>query len=343
MAAVLPRPVSSLAWTLIDVGSPSVAVAKRDALGTTAHVAIWPPDRLRPALGAVDGELARLDRAASRFRADSEISRIQAHAGVGGVRVSDDLAEVVGVALAAAAWTDGLVDPTVGAALTALGYDRDFVLVDAQQPDLPPMSAAVPGWRSISLDGRMLRVPPGVRLDFGATAKGLGADWAARAATAAAGRGGVLVSLGGDIATGGEAPYGGWPVLIADGPGRTYPAQLVRLTGGAIATSSTTCRRWRRAGRLMHHIVDPRTGQPAAGSWQTVSVAAATCAEANAATTAAVVNGDESVGWLAARELPARLVRHDGTVTRLSGWPGAEGGVLPRRAAQMPCHRPTGG
>ena len=118
------------------------------------------------------------------------------------------------------------------------------------------------------LDGPLLRLPAGTRLDLGATAKGLGADRAVRAAMAAAGSaGGVLVSLGGDIAVGGTAPRGGWPVTVAERPdgGHAPGSQLIRLAGGAVATSSVTCRRWRRGGRELHHIVDPRTGLPADG------------------------------------------------------------------------------
>src|SRR6185437_12385522 len=130
MPGVLPRLAPSPIWRRASVGSRSVAVAEREALGTTARLAIWPPDRLRPALGAVDAEIRTLDLAASRFRPDSEISRVQARADGDVVPISDGLAEVVDVALAAARWTDGVVDPTVGAAIEALGYDRDFVLVD---------------------------------------------------------------------------------------------------------------------------------------------------------------------------------------------------------------------
>jgi thiamine biosynthesis lipoprotein len=347
MAAVTGRrqaPASP--WTAISVGSPAVAVAERHALGTLARVAVWPANCRNQALAAVDAELARLDLAASRFRPDSEICQIQARLDDGSWHVSQSLADVVRVALAAAEWTGGLVDPTVGAALIALGYDRDFVLVGADQTDFPPAQVEVPGWRSISLDGRLLRLPAGIRLDFGATAKGLGADWAAKAAFEASERGGVLISLGGDVASGGEAPQGGWPVLIDDehrpasrpSP-RSYPAQVVRLSAGAIATSSTTCRQWRRAGKQMHHIVDPRTGQPAAGPWQAASVAAANCAEANAAATAAIISGAAAPAWLAARQMPARLVSHEWEVLHVAGWPDTEGGLLTVPPARMPYDR----
>jgi FAD:protein FMN transferase len=347
------------AWNFVNVGSGAVGVAERDALGTTARVAVWPPDGLRTAVEAVDSELERLDLAASRFRPDSEISLVHAAAG-GPVPVSADLAEVIGVALAAARWTGGLVDPTVGGALIALGYDRDFAEL-AARPDGQPLSTAqVPGWPSVRLDGMVLRLPAGARLDLGATAKGLGADWAARAASTAAGRGGVLVSLGGDIAAAGEPPLGGWPVLVADetGPGGRSslgpsPAQVVRVDRGGLATSSITCRQWRRAGRVQHHIVDPRTARPATGPWRTVSVAAASCAEANAAATAAIVSGGDAVAWLAGQGLPARLVGRDGAVRQVGGWPAAGGGLpgppLPRMTAPPPGPaggtgvRPTGG
>ena len=122
---------------------------------------------------------------------------------------------------------------------------------------------------------------------------------------------------------------------MADNPDATEPAltQEVRLTGGAVATSSITCRQWRRGDRLMHHIVDPRTGLPADGPWRTVSVAAATCADANAAATAAIVAGRRAEEWLARARMPARLVSHEGVVLHVGGWPDSEGGRLDVPAA----------
>jgi thiamine biosynthesis lipoprotein len=353
MGTVLPGRPAARGWMLIDMGSAMVAVAERDALGTSARVAVWPPYQLARVLAVVDAELALLDRQASRFREDSEISAI--HRSGGGVHlVSEGLAEALAVALLAARWTGGLVDPTVGGALESLGYDRDFAAVP-HNGGAPGMLTAVPGWRSVRLDGRRLRLPAGSRLDLGATAKGLGADRAASAAAAAMAGGGILVSLGGDIAVAGEAPDGGWPVLVTDeqlpasarparprppGPGvERGPGQVVRLTAGALATSSIVSRRWRRGGRTLHHIVDPRTGLPATGPWRTASVAATYCAEANAASTAAIVAGDQAEAWLAAQGLPARLVAHDGRVRLVAGWPEANGGLVEPPAA---CRRPAG-
>jgi len=247
--------------------------------------------------------------------------------------LGDGLAEAVGVALAAARWTGGLTDPTVGAALVSLGYDRDFAAISQGGeplgiPALAPVPA--PGWPLVRLDGPLLRLPPGIRLDLGATAKGLGSDRAARAVMSATGaEGGVLVSLGGDIAVAGTPPRDGWPVAVAEEPDQAVPSQLVRLAAGAVATSSVSCRRWRRGGAVLHHIVDPRTGHPADGPWRTVTVAAATCADANAASTAAIVAGARAQDWLTTAGLPARLTGHDGRVRRLGGWPADDGAPVP--------------
>ncbi len=332
----MPFPVRAEGWAPVGIGPADTAgvvgavAAERAALGTGARVVAWPPEDLGTALAAVDAELARLDEEASRFRDDSELARVHR----GQVRqLSKGLAEAIGVALAAARWTGGLVDPTVGGALIALGYDRDFASL---APDLVPAEdpGPAPGWRSVTLDGTTLRLPAGVRLDLGATAKGLGSDRAVAAAHAACGRsagryGGILVSLGGDIAVAGRPPIGGWPVAVADSSDAGAPDQIVRLMDGALATSSVTGRRWRRGGRPVHHILDPRTGWPADGPWRTVSVAAASCAEANAAATAAIVAGRGAEEWLASTGLPARLVARDGMARRLGGWPEADGGTLP--------------
>jgi thiamine biosynthesis lipoprotein len=347
------RGLSAPGWAMIDIGTATVGVAERDALGTSARVAAWPPYNLARVLAIVDTELARLDEQASRFRADSEISAV--HRTEGDVHIlSEGLAEAIAVALTAARWTGGLVDPTVGGALEWLGYDRDFAAI-RHGGAMPPQPARVPGWESVRLVGRRLRLPAGTRLDLGATAKGLGSDRAASAAAAAITGGGVLVSLGGDIAVAGEAPAGGWPVLVADEqepvstadprsrrvapvPERS-PGQVVRLAAGALATSSIVCRQWRRGDRMLHHIVDPRTGLPAAGPWRTVSVAAANCAEANAAATAAIVGGNRAPAWLAGQGLPARLVTRDGSVRFVASWPEADGGLV---EAPGTCRMPAG-
>jgi thiamine biosynthesis lipoprotein len=293
--------------------------ARWAALGTQAGLVVSDPLSLGAARRAVEAELDAIDLACSRFRADSELSRLNARGGRP-VRVGPLLLEAVGVALRAAALTDGIVDPTIGRALILAGYDRDFALI----ADAPTRLAAtrVAGWRAVSVDraGSTVRIPRGVRLDLGATAKALASDRAAATAAVAAPGSGVLVNLGGDIAVAGPAPSGGWSVRVADdhrAPPEA-PGQLLSLDSGGLATSSTTVRCW---GPGAHHIIDPRTGLPAVSPWRTVSVAAATCVDANVASTAAIVLGDDAPEWLAARRLPARLVHHDGRVQAVVGWP----------------------
>jgi thiamine biosynthesis lipoprotein len=165
-------------------------------------------------------------------------------------------------------------------------------------------------------------LPRGIVLDLGATAKAFAADRAA-ADLARALDCGVLVSLGGDVAVAGAAPDGGWRIVVGEDHAAADPARdpVVAMGWGGLATSSTTRRRWRRGGRMLHHIVDPRTGDLPAPVWRTVSVAGRDCVMANTATTAAIVLGERALEWLAARKLPARLVGVDGAVRVLGGWP----------------------
>ena len=330
MAILAPSMAGPAAWQPVLTGNEVVAVAERDALGTSARVAIWPPGNLGIACTAVDGVLAGLDEQASRFRADSQLSWLH-RAGGGLFLLGDGLAEAVGVALAAARWTGGLTDPTVGGALIALGYDRDFAAIDPDGGNTPASPVPAQGWQRVELDGRLLRLPPGIRLDLGATAKGVGCDRHAAVMSAAGQAGGVLVSLGGDIAVGGTPPRGGWPVTVADQPeeASSAGAQLVRLTGGAVATSSVTCRKWRHGDSMLHHIIEPATGLPAQGPWRTASVAAVTCADANAAATAAII-GRPASGKLAGRGQapgPAGRPRRPRGMRRR--WPAASGRPLP--------------
>jgi len=296
------------------------------ALGTGAVVLATDEARLGDACLAVAAEVDAIDRACSRFRPDSELTRVNSAGGralpVGGV-----LLDALEAALRAARLTDGDVDPTVGEAVRVLGYDRDFAAVPATGRPLLRV-AAVAGWREVRLDRDrgVVGVPAGVRLDLGATAKALAADRAAAGAAATAGCG-VLVSLGGDIATAGEPPTGGWAVRVTDwhAAGPDARGETVRIHGGALATSSTSVRRWTRGDEQLHHVVDPATGRPAAVVWRTVSVAAATCVDANTAATAAIVRGQRSPAWLRSLGLPARLVRPDGSLVRVGGWPEPEG------------------
>lgn len=299
------------------------------ALGTTVHLLVHAGD-LAAARIALEELLAEVDLAYSRFRSDSELVRLNAAAGPP-AQISPLLARAIEVALTAARRTGGAVDPTVGRALRLIGYDDDFGRIADGSITRAPADlriASVPGWQAVTLDvrRRQIRIPPGVELDLGSTGKALAADLGAAAALRCAPDGGVLVSLGGDLAAAGRAPTGGWRILAAedsDTPADSV-GEVVAIEGGAVATSSTTVRRWHSAdGTPLHHLVDPRTGLPAVSPWRTVSVVADACVDANAAATATIVLGDAGHDWLAATGLPARLVGVDGSIVRLSGWPSA--------------------
>lgn len=237
--------------------------------------------------------------------------------------------DALSAALRAARLTDGDVDPTIGTALIALGYDRDFAQLPARKA--PVVLAAVRGWQAIRVDrhARTVTVPADVKLDLGATAKALAADYAAAAARDATG-GPVLVSLGGDIAVaGGPPPEGAWRIRVADDhrAGIDALGQWIALRSGALATSSTAVRAWSSDGDRLHHLVDPATGWSASSEWRTVSVAAASCLDANIARTAAIIRSRRAPGWLAENGLPSRLVGVDGRARHVAGWP-AEGDDL---------------
>lgn len=162
----------------------------------------------------------------------------------------------------------------------------------------------------------------GVRLDLGSTAKALAADRAAARIATDTG-GGVLVSLGGDVAVAGPAPAGGWAVGVAQESSTPVDRvdQVVAIERGGLASSSTSVRTWRTGGRRVHHIVDPRTGDCAEPYWALVTATGSSCVEANAASTAALVWGAEALQRLALFDQSARLVRRDGTVSVVNGWP----------------------
>lgn len=303
----------------MTAAAPSV---KWRALGTTVVVLAGKPD-LADAAASVRRVLEEIDQACSRFREDSELCRVNA-AGGSPMRVSRLFIRATRCALRAARLTDGDLDPTIGSSIRAAGYDRDFAAIRAGGP---VRFRRAGGWRNIELDDAhsVVRVPSGVELDYGATAKALAADIAAEAAAQEA-SGGVLVSIGGDIATAGVPPLEGWSIRVADDHASTVesPGQTVALRGGGLATSSTTVRRWKRDEVELHHILDPASGRPVAERWRTVSVAAACCVDANIASTAAIVRGERAAGWLERLGLPSRLVDIDGAVRLVGGWPARQ-------------------
>jgi thiamine biosynthesis lipoprotein len=303
-----------------------IASARLRALGTGVVLCVTDPAALPIARRELVRELRAVDLLASRFREDSELRALNRRASER-VRVTPHLFDAVTLAIEVARRTGGLVDPTVGRALRLAGYDRTFVAVRARDGSFLAVSHRSPGWRSVQLDPESLeiRVPFGVELDLGATAKAAAADAAAAAIARITGSG-VLVSLGGDVAVAGPAPAGGWPVRIADHHDTplTSGGPVVAVDSGGLATSGVAARRWPVRGGERHHIIDPRTGSSAITPWRTVTVTGATCVDANAASTAAVVLGADAPAWLGLRGFSARLVRHDGSVEFVGDWPRIE-------------------
>lgn len=313
---------------MVLMADPAFSTTARwRALGTQVELAVTRPALLDAAVAVAQALLERVDRACSRFRADSDLARANAAAGTWTV-VDPLLVDAVAAAVRAAEATAGLVDPALGHAMAAIGYDRDLDDVRAGRVDpasvrLPPAPARPGAWRRIELDpaGRVL-VPQGSALDLGATGKGFAADLMAAEVAFQVGCG-VVVSLGGDVAVAGEPPVVdgrvGWPVDVGD-PG-AGPPQTVLLDGGGLATSSTRRRAWRHGNLLVHHLLDPATGRPVPLIWDEVSVRATSCVDANAATTASMVLGDRAPAWLEREQLPGRLLGHDGRIVLTAGWP----------------------
>lgn len=296
------------------------------AIGTTVSILASDAGQLDVAVDLTRRYLDRLDRAASRFRPDSELSRLNAKAARGDATLplSPMFTGVLEAAIRTAKLTDGLVDPTVGAALQVAGYDADLTIVQGRPSGTTRRQVRPVGWRALRLDTtqRLISMPTGTVLDLGASAKAFAADEIA-AALAAELRGGFLVDLGGDIAIGGALPRDGWSIGVELADGRL--AQTIRSWGQAVATSSTQLRTWRtRDGETAHHIIDPRSGAVADSPWAQVTCCAATALEANAATTAAIVLGVQAPQWLADNKLPALLLAHDGRQIRAAGWPPAQ-------------------
>ncbi len=263
-----------------------------------------------------------IDATCNRFRADSELSRLNASAGAT-LTVSTTLLEALAAAEAAFTVTDGLCDPTVLPALLAWGYDRDYDLIRERTDLIEPDVKGAPGLAALTVDrrARTVSLAPGCQLDLGASAKAFAAD---RIADEIGARGGVVVEIGGDVAVRGTGPDGPWVIGVADRLTITGDEPRVRVTGGGVATSSIATRVWRVGARLVNHIIDPRTGLVADGPYATATVAADRCVIANAFATAALLWGEDAPYRIAQAGWSGRLVRRDGTVEFVGGWPVEE-------------------
>jgi len=288
----------------------------------TGSIATAHDDEFEHARELLNDWLARMDDACNRFRPDSEISRINEHP-MEALFISDAFARALGAALAASRATQGLCDPTVLPALLALGYDVDYdelrgrTEVRRHEPLVPL------GVEAIHFDEpeRRLSLTPGCQLDLGASAKALVADLVA---SDFAGTGGIVVEIGGDVAIRGAGPDGPWAIGISDQLTHYGNEPRIGMTRGGVATSSLTTRTWLADGTRVNHVIDPRTGSFATGPYATASVAADSCVMANAFATAALLWGEDAAYHVAQAGYAARLVRHDGALEYVGGWPREE-------------------
>jgi thiamine biosynthesis lipoprotein len=290
-------------------------------MGSTIVVSAADPGALDLATASARAVVTAIDRTCSRFQPDSELSRLNQAAGTGPVEVSELLGAAISASLDAAAATDGLVDPTIGALIERLGYTVTFKDMVLDGPPIDVEIRSAPGWSCIVHDRhrQTVELPAAASLDLGAVGKAWAADQAAHAAACRVGVG-VLVSCGGDVAVAGPPVTGGWRVRVTEAADADL-WQDVQIFDGGLATSGTDSRTWRRGGEVLHHILDPSTGLPPVSPWVMTSVAAASCAEANAAATCAIVLGEQALSWLSDRDLPARLARRDGSVVTVGPWP----------------------
>ena len=304
--------------------SPAVQELTFAAMGTEVQLLTVGADD-RAGLEAVRGLIASLEARWSRFRPESELSRLNAAAG-SLVSLPGDTFALVEAAVEAWRLTGGHFDPTVLPALAAAGYDRSFEFVARDGPiSLDGLPPAVPGCAGIALqpDMGLVLLPPGVGLDLGGIAKGHTADRAV-AALLAAGAAGALANLGGDVRVAGAAPDGeAWTVGIDDPHRPGHDLGILTLAAGAVATSSRTRRRWTRGGRTLHHLIDPTTGAPADRGVAAVVIVAGQAVWAEVLAKAALIAGpDEGAALIGRFGATGLLILDSGQTIQL---PGLEG------------------
>jgi thiamine biosynthesis lipoprotein len=290
--------------------------------GLTGVLALENPHHEDAAMERLQYWIKQFDDSCNRFRGDSEISMLNQANGKS-VRVSATFERALRSALYSSELTNGLCDPTILGALVNLGYDQDFDAMAGHTSAVRDEAKPSPGVRVIHFDpeSHTVRLDQGAQLDLGASAKALVADIVA---DECASFGGALVEIGGDVAVRGQGSAGPWVIGISDSLDIEGNEPRIAFSNGGVATSSTNVRQWRAGERVVNHIVDPRTGDCALGMYATASVAAKDCVTANAFATASLLWDEEAGYHIAQAGWSGRLVRHDGDVDVVGGWPQEE-------------------
>lgn len=262
---------------------------------------------------AVERVVESYEQQFSRFRPDSDLMMLNRRREA---RVSAALHQVLLVAREIAEWSQGLVVPSLAQLMNDIGYDRSFdEIAPVQSADIS--ASVVPDWRGIQVQGRKVTLPAHVQVDVSGVAKG----WIAQQLVAQLVPTNpiVLVQLGGDVVV--AAPMTDPWCIAIDHPFASAPVAHIALAEGAVMTSSVYQRRWQRANRPVHHIIDPRSGIPAQSDVATATVIAADAAYAEAGAKVAVILGIRvGLAWLSARGLPALIVDHHGAVHTNDEW-----------------------
>lgn len=269
------------------------------AMGTTFELAVE-ANEVDGAFAAAEVEVERLEQIMSRFRPDSELSRLNRD---GSIDASQDLAEVIELALDARDRTGGRFDPTIHDALVGAGYDATFDDVD-RDTEAPATTSPCGG--GVTITGRRIELEPGFKLDLGGIGKGFAAE---RVAQLLALTGPSLVSAGGDVAVRGVPTEGTWAVGVDE-------TLTLGLTRGGLATSGRDRRQWRRAGVEQHHLIDPSTGRPSETDLVRVTAIGHDAVDAEVLAKDLFLAGSEEA---LARDVPAVLVTVDGRTLRTGG------------------------
>ncbi|NUR17176.1 MAG: FAD:protein FMN transferase [Dermatophilaceae bacterium] len=330
----LPQLTDTLSTT-----DPLLSEVRFRAMGSDFHVVVAGGDAgalLRHARDRVEA----LEQAWSRFRPDSDLSRLNVAEGAW-TTVEPETASLLSVAAHAYEVTAGLCDPRVHDDLVAAGYDRSFELLEAAERPAA-RSASARARREpfdVEVDDRAVRLPAGCRIDLGGIGKGRTADLVA-AELVALGADGACVNAGGDVRARGWAPGGFWAVEVEHPFAPEAPGSVVGVVDGAVATSSVLKRSWAAgAGRRAHHLIDPRTGAPADTGIASATVIAAQTLWAEVFAKAVVVAGpDDGLALIDRHALAARITLSSGEVLsthdyeRFSPWTTSSGGTSPAPA-----------